>query len=84
MFKKILISAGLVSLLAAPALAAGDDSCAAMLEKADAVIKTVKLDDAGKKAVADIRAKAEDQLKAGDEDGCKKTAGELLKALGGE
>ena len=56
----------------------------ALLKKADALTQTVKLDDAAKKAVADMRAKAEDQMKAGDEDGCKKTAGELVKALGGE
>ena len=84
MFKKFLMSAGVLSLLAAPALAADAGSCAAMLEKADAIVKTVKLDDAAKKAVADMRAKAEDQMKAGDEEGCKKTAGELVKALGGE
>ncbi len=83
MMKKILMAAGLVSVLAAPALAADEGSCAAMLEKADAMAQTAKLDDAARKVLADMKAKAEEQAKAGDEDGCKATAGEMLKALGG-
>jgi len=31
-----------------------------------------------------VRARAEDQMKAGDEEGCKATAGEAIKALSGE
>ena len=83
MFKKILMAGGLAAMLAAPAMAADADNCAAMLKKADAMAQTAKLDDAAKKALADMKAKAEEQAKSGDEDACKVTAGEILKALGG-
>ena len=83
MFKKILVSAGLVTLLAAPVMAE-DMTCAAMLEKADKAAAEAKLDEAAGKALADMKAKAEEQAKAGDEAGCKATAAEMLKALGAE
>jgi len=83
MMKKVLISIGLISMLAVPALAEGA-TCSAMIEKLDALTQGAKLDEAAKKVVADMRARAEDQMKAGDEEGCKATAGEAIKALSGE
>ena len=83
MLKKMLIAAGVLSVLAAPALA-GEATCAAMLEKAAKAAETVKLDDAAKQALADMQKKAEEQAKAGDEKGCQATAAEMLKALGVE
>ncbi len=82
MFKKILISAGLISLLAAPALAGEAASCAAMLEKADKAAAEAKLDKAAGKVLAEMKAKAQEQARAGDEKGCQATAAEMLKALG--
>ena len=81
MIKKILISAGIVSMLAAPAIAE-EATCAAMLEKAAAAAEAVKMDDATKKSFDEMKAKAEEQAKAGDEAGCKATVEEMNKMLG--
>ncbi len=79
---KILAAAGIVSLMAMPAMAGEGTDCKAMLDQVNAAMEKAALDDAAKKAVEDIKTKAEESLKAGDEAGCKTMATEALKALG--
>ncbi|HHN73263.1 MAG TPA: hypothetical protein ENK13_04155 [Thermopetrobacter sp.] len=78
---KILAVAGTVGFLAAPALA-GEGDCKSMLDQVSAAMEKAQLDDAAKKAVEELKMKAEDAMKAGDEATCKTNAGEALKALG--
>ncbi len=85
MYRKLMIAVAAMSFLAAPALAEekAAENCEAMLKKAQEVIAASSLDEAAGKVVAEMREKARKQLQAGDEEGCRATAGELLKALGG-
>ena len=83
MLKKLILTVGLATLLAAPAMAADEANCEALLKQVDTAVKAAKLDDAGKAKVSEMKAKAEEQLKAGDEEGCKATATEILEALKG-
>jgi len=79
---KILAAAGIVSLMAMPALAGEGGDCKSMIEQANAAMEKAALDDAAKKAVTDLVTKAEEAQKSGDEATCKSMATEALKALG--
>ena len=77
---RILVALGIAAAVAAPAMA--EEGCQAMLQKLDAAMQTAQLADDAKKAVDEMKAKAEEALKAGDEAGCTKAATEALKAAG--
>ena len=85
MLKKLIMTAGLAALLSAPAMAAeeAEANCATLLKQVDAALEQSQLDDAGKAKAQEMKAKAEEQMKAGDEDGCKATASEILDAVKG-
>ena len=81
--RKVLLSGVIVLAMAGPAaLAAGGENCQAMLDKAAAQQQGMKLDEATAKSAAELAAKAQELLKAGDEENCKAVAGDLLKTLG--
>ncbi len=82
--KKTLISLGILSLTAFPALAAegAADACKTKLDAFTTMAQEVKLEEARMQQLQDMLTKANEQAKAGDEEGCKATAAEIEQMLG--
>ncbi len=93
MMKRILMAAGVAAALTTPAMAADDaaqaaakenkTTCESMIKQLDEVLASGKLADAAKEAVEKARAAAAEQMKAGDEEGCKASLGKAMEALKG-
>lgn len=79
MIRKTLFAATALALLAGPAYAF---HCPQDMAKIDAALQTAQLSDADKAKVTALRAKGEEQHKAGDHAAAVATLAEAMKILG--